>query len=128
MDGNVVGVNSVIYSSGGSVGIAFSIPSNLVREVMAQLRQYGGARRGWVGVRIQQVTDDIAEGLGLPSTHGALIADVTPNGPAARGGMQHGDFGVGFDGRATGFGGEQSFGFGLSLFEFRVFRVFVGSF
>jgi len=100
MDGNVVGVNSAIYSpSGGSVGIAFSIPANLVREVMAQLRQYGGARRGWVGVRIQQVTDDIAEGLGLPSTHGALIADVTPNGPAARGGMKNGDFVVAFDGK-----------------------------
>jgi serine protease Do len=93
-------VNSAIYSpSGGSVGIAFSIPANLVREVVAQLRQYGGARRGWVGVRIQQVTDDIAEGLGLPSTHGALIADVTPNGPAAKGGVQNGDFVVAFDGK-----------------------------
>ena len=102
MDGNVVGVNSAIYSpSGGSVGIAFSIPANLVREVIAQLRQYGGARRGWVGVRIQQVTDDIAEGRGLPSTHGALIADVTPNGPAAKGGVQNGDFIVAFDGKAV---------------------------
>jgi len=102
MDGNVVGVNSAIYSpSGCSVGIAFSIPANLVREVVAQLRQFGGARRGWVGVRIQQVTDDIAEGLGLPGTHGALIADVTPNGPAAKGGVQNGDFIVAFDGKAV---------------------------
>ena len=100
MDGNVVGVNSAIYSpSGGSVGIAFSIPSNLVREVTAQLRQYGQARRGWIGVRIQQVTDDLAEGLGLPSTAGALISDVTPGGPAARGGIQNGDFITGFDGK-----------------------------
>ena len=103
MNGNVVGVNSAIYSpSGGSVGIAFSIPSNLVREVTGQLRQFGQARRGWVGVRIQQVTEDIAEGLGLPGTAGALIADVTPGGPAARGGVQNGDFIVGFDGKPVG--------------------------
>jgi serine protease Do len=100
MAGNVVGVNSAIYSpSGGSVGIAFSIPSNLTRQVIAQLRQFGQARRGWVGVKIQQVTDDIAEGLGLPGTQGALIADVTPGGPAARGGVQNGDFITTFDGK-----------------------------
>src|SRR5580692_10057671 len=65
MDGNVVGVNSAIFSpSGGSVGIGFSIPSNMAREVVDQIRQYGQARRGWLGVRIQQVTSDIAEGLG----------------------------------------------------------------
>ena len=103
MNGNVVGVNSAIYSpSGGSVGIAFSIPSNLVREVIGQLRQFGQARRGWVGVRIQQVTEDIAEGLGLPGTNGALIADVTPGGPASRGGIQNGDFITGFDGKPVG--------------------------
>ncbi len=100
MAGNVVGVNSAIYSpSGGSVGIAFSIPSNLTREVIAQLRAFGQARRGWVGVRVQQVTEDIAEGLGLPGTAGALIADVTPGGPAQRGGIQNGDFVVAFDGK-----------------------------
>jgi serine protease Do len=103
MNGNVVGVNSAIYSpSGGSVGIAFSIPSNLVKEVMGQLRQFGQARRGWVGVRIQQVTEDVAEGLGLPGTAGALIADVTPGGPAARAGIQNGDFILSFDGKAIG--------------------------
>jgi serine protease Do len=102
MDGNVVGVNSAIYSpSGGSVGIAFSIPANLVRDVTAQLRQFGQTRRGWIGVRIQKVTDDLAEGLGLPGTAGALIADVTPGGPAARGGIMHGDFITAFDGRAV---------------------------
>ncbi len=100
MDGNVVGVNSAIYSpSGGSVGIAFSIPSNLAREVTDQLRRYGQAMRGWIGVRIQQPTEDIVEARSLPSIAGALIADVTPGGPAARGGVQFGDFITGFDGK-----------------------------
>ena len=100
MNGNVVGVNSAIYSpSGGSVGIAFSIPSNLARAVTDQLRQFGQARRGWIGVRIQQPTEDIAEARGLPSLAGALIADVTPGGPAARGGVQFGDFITAFDGK-----------------------------
>jgi serine protease Do len=100
MAGNVVGVNSAIYSpSGGSVGIAFSIPSNLVKEVTDQLRQFGQARRGWIGVRIQQPTEDIAEARGLPSVNGAIIADVTAGGPAAKGGLQFGDFVTGFDGK-----------------------------
>ena len=100
MNGNVVGVNSAIYSpSGGSVGIAFSIPSNLVKDVTNQLRQFGQARRGWIGVHIQQPTPDIVEAKGLPSASGALISDVAPNGPAARGGIQSGDFIVGFDGK-----------------------------
>jgi serine protease Do len=100
MDGNVVGINSAIFSpSGGSVGIGFAIPSNLARSVIQQLRQFGEARRGWIGVRIQGVTQDIADGLGLPSTQGALIANVTPNGPAAKAGLQNGDLVVGFDGR-----------------------------
>jgi serine protease Do len=102
MDGNVVGVNSAIYSpSGGSVGIGFSIPSNLVRSVVAQLRQYGVARRGWIGVRIQAVTEDLAEGLGLPAKTGALITDVTPKGPAAKAGMANGDLVTGFDGKTV---------------------------
>jgi serine protease Do len=100
MDGEVVGVNSVIFSpTGGSVGIGFSIPSNLVREVIDQIRQYGAARRGWVGIRIQQVTDDMAQALGLPSPQGALIADVTPNGPAAKSGLKGGDLILSFDGK-----------------------------
>ena len=78
MDGNVVGINSAIFSpSGGSVGIGFAIPSNLAREVVGQLRQFGVARRGWIGVSIQQVTQEIAEGMGLPATQGALVPDVT---------------------------------------------------
>ena len=100
MDGNVVGVNSAIFSpSGGSVGIGFSIPSNMAREVIDQLRQYGQARRGWLGVRIQQVTSDIAEGLGLPGTQGALVADVTSAGPAAKAGVENGDLILAFDGK-----------------------------
>ena len=100
MDGNVVGINSQIFSpSGGSVGIGFAIPANLARQVIQQLRQYGVARRGSIGVRIQGVTQDIADGLGLPSTQGALVANVTPNGPAAKAGVQNGDLVVGFDGK-----------------------------
>jgi len=100
MDGNVVGVNSAIFSpSGGSVGIAFSIPSNLAHDVIDQLRKYGVTRRGWLGVRIQQVTPDIAQGLGLPSPSGALVADVTANGPAAKGGVRNGDVITTFDGK-----------------------------
>ena len=100
MDGNIVGVNSAIFSpTGGSVGIGFSIPSNLVREVIDQLRKYGTIRRGWLGVRIQQVTSDIAEGLGLPTASGALVAEVTPNGPAAKAGIRNGDLVTTFDGK-----------------------------
>ncbi len=100
MSGGVVGVNSAIFSpSGGSVGIAFAIPSNIVRQVIGQLRQYGTVRRGWVGVRIQPVTQDIAEGMGLPSAAGALVTDVTANGPAAKAGIRNGDVITAFDGR-----------------------------
>jgi serine protease Do len=100
MDGNVIGINSAIFSpSGGSVGIGFAIPSNLAREVTGQLRQFGIARRGWIGVRIQQVTPDIAEGLNLGSAKGALVADVTAGGPAAKAGLANGDLVTGFDGK-----------------------------
>jgi serine protease Do len=100
MNGGVIGINSMIFSpSGGSVGIGFAIPANLAREVVGQLRQYGIARRGWIGVRIQQVTSDIADGLGLPTTAGALVAGVTPGGPGAKAGLQNGDLVTGFDGK-----------------------------
>jgi serine protease Do len=98
MDGNVVGINSQIFSpSGGSVGIGFSIPSNLARDVVQQLRQFGVARRGWIGVRIQGVSEDVAEAMHLPGTGGALVADVTPDGPAAKAGLVKGDLVTGFD-------------------------------
>jgi serine protease Do len=100
MAGNVVGVNSEIYSpTGGSVGIGFAIPANMARKVIDELRQFGETHRGWLGVRVQQVTSDIAEGLGLPGTSGALVADVTADGPAAKAGLQSGDLIVGFDGK-----------------------------
>jgi serine protease Do len=99
MDGEVVGINSAIYSpSGGSVGIGFAIPSNLAKPVIDQIRQYGHARRGWIGVRIQSVSAELAEGLHLPATKGALIASVTPGGPAEQAGMQQGDVVLQFDG------------------------------
>jgi serine protease Do len=100
MDGAVVGVNSAIYSpSGGSVGIAFSIPSNLAREIIDQLHKFGTVRRGWLGVRVQAVNADIAEGLGLSSASGALVADVSGNGPSAHSGLHKGDLIVRFDGK-----------------------------
>jgi serine protease Do len=100
MDGNVVGINSAIYSpSGGSVGIGFSIPSNLARRVIDQLRRHGSVQRGWIGVRIQSVTNEIAEGMGLPGKNGALVADVNAGGPAAKAGVHKGDVVIGFDGR-----------------------------
>jgi serine protease Do len=99
-DGNVIGINSQIYTpTGGSVGIGFAIPSNLAREVVGQLRQFGVARRGWIGVRIQQVTQEVAEGLSLPTTQGALVTGVTGGGPAAQAGLQSGDLITGFDGK-----------------------------
>jgi serine protease Do len=100
MDGNVVGINSVIYSpSGGSVGIGFAIPSNMARQVVDQIEKYGATRRGWIGVRIQQVTDDLAESMGLVGSAGALVAAVSPDGPAAKAGLLSGDVITGFDGK-----------------------------
>jgi serine protease Do len=99
MDGDVVGINSAIYSpSGGSVGIGFAIPSNLAKPVIDQLRQYGHPRRGWIGVRIQSVSPELAEGLHLPNAKGALIASVSPGGPADAAGIKQGDVVLKFDG------------------------------
>jgi serine protease Do len=100
MDGEVIGVNSAIYSpTGGSVGIGFAVPANEARSVIAQLRQFGTARRGWLGVRIQGVSDEIAESLGLPNAKGALVAGITPGGPAAKAGFQNGDLVLVYDGK-----------------------------
>jgi len=100
MEGNVVGINSVIISpSGGSVGVAFAIPSNMARKVIDEISKHGTIERGWMGVLVQSVTDDIATGMHLPATSGALVADVTPDGPAQKAGLQVGDVIVGFDGK-----------------------------
>ena len=92
MSGEVIGINTAIYSpSGGSIGIGFSIPSNLAKTVVAQLRDFGHARRDWLGVKIQQVTPDIAESLGLKDAGGALVAGVESNGPAEKAKLRNGD-------------------------------------
>ena len=97
--GQVIGVNSAIYSpTGGSVGIGFAIPSNLVREVVAELETNGKVTRGWLGVQIQPLTDDIAESLGLEETHGALVAGVEPGSPAALSEIKPGDVIVSMNG------------------------------
>jgi serine protease Do len=92
MQGEVVGVNTAIYSpSGGSVGIAFSIPAATVKNVIAQLKDTGSVSRGWIGVQIQPVTQDIADGMGLKQAQGALVADPQKDGPAAKAGVEAGD-------------------------------------
>jgi len=91
-EGEVMGVNTAIYSpSGGSVGIAFSIPASTVKTVIAQLKDKGSVSRGWIGVQIQPVTADIADSLGLKKAEGALVAEPQANGPAAKAGIQSGD-------------------------------------
>ncbi len=98
MDGSVVGVNTAILSpNGGSIGIGFSMASNVVKRVVDQLQEFGETRRGWLGVRIQDVTDDVAEAMGLDDATGALVTDV-PTGPAAEAGMMAGDVIMSFDG------------------------------
>jgi len=102
VDGEVIGVNTAIFSpSGGSIGIGFAIPSSLAHNVIDQLRQYGEVRRGWLGVRIQTVTDELAEGMHLKKAHGALVAAVTEGGPAEKGGIEQGDVILEFDGRSV---------------------------
>jgi serine protease Do len=91
-NGEVIGVNTAIYSpSGGSVGIAFSIPAPTVQSVVAQLKDKGTVSRGWIGVQIQPVTADIADSLGLKKAEGALVAEPQANGPAAKAGIESGD-------------------------------------
>jgi serine protease Do len=92
MQGEVVGVNTAIYSpSGGNVGIAFSIPAATVKSVIAQLKDKGSVSRGWIGVQIQPVTQDIADSMGLKQAEGALVADPQKDGPAAKAGVEAGD-------------------------------------
>jgi serine protease Do len=92
VDGNVIGVNTAIFSpSGGSVGIAFAIPASTVQSVVGQLKDKGAVTRGWVGVQIQPVTPEIADSIGLKRAEGALVAEPQPNGPAAKAGIVAGD-------------------------------------
>ncbi|MGQ0457081.1 MAG: Do family serine endopeptidase [Hyphomicrobium sp.] len=100
MKGEVVGVNTAIISpTGGSIGIGFAVPSDTVAVVIDQLKSFGATRRGWLGVKIQTVTDDIAETLGVPENTGALISAVTPKSPAAEAGLEAGDVILKFDGK-----------------------------
>jgi serine protease Do len=99
--GEVIGVNTAILSpNGGSIGIGFAMSSAVVTNVVAQLREFGETRRGWLGVSIQNVTPDVAEALGLDTVAGALVTDV-PDGPAKDGGILSGDVIVEFDGKAV---------------------------
>ncbi len=98
MDGDVIGVNTAILSpNGGSIGIGFSMASNVVSKVVKQLQDFGETRRGWLGVRIQDVTPDVAEAMGLKDVKGALVTDV-PSGPAMDAGIKAGDIITAFDG------------------------------
>jgi serine protease Do len=100
LDGQVVGVNTAIISpSGGSIGIGFAVPAATAVAVIDQLREFKEVRRGWLGVRIQQVTDDIAESLGIKPVRGALVAGIDDKGPAKPAGIEPGDVIVKFDGK-----------------------------
>ncbi len=99
--GEVVGINTAILSSmgGGSIGIGFAVPSNIAKKVIDQLIQFGSTKRGWLGVKIQPVTDEIAESLGLQQSEGAMVASVTEKSPSATAGLKSGDIILEFDGQ-----------------------------
>lgn len=100
LDGEVVGINTAIFSpTGGSVGIGFAIPSSIAENVIDQLRKYGRTRRGWLGVHIQTVTDEIAESVGLDMARGAMVSNVAEDGPAEAAGIRQGDVILSFDGK-----------------------------
>lgn len=100
LEGEVIGINTAIFSpSGGSVGIGFAIPSNIAQSVIQQLIDHGEVRRGWLGVRIQTVTEEIADALGLKDAEGALVAGVIPGGPAEKAKIKDGDVITEFDGK-----------------------------
>src|ERR1700731_4829293 len=102
VEGNVIGVNTAIFSpSGGSVGIAFDIPADTVKNVVAQLRDKGTVTRGWIGVQIQPVTPDLADSMGLKQTTGALVSEPQPDSPAVKAGIQSGDVITSVDGAAV---------------------------
>ncbi|PCI43553.1 MAG: serine protease [Alphaproteobacteria bacterium] len=100
MSGEVIGINTAIFSpSGGNIGIGFAIPSNQAQHVIAQLRKYGHTKRGRIGISFQQVTDDIAESLGMEDGHGALVSTVVEGGPADRAGILAGDIIIEYEGK-----------------------------
>ena len=100
LKGEVIGINSAIFSpTGGSVGIGFAIPSALAKPVITQLKEHGRTQRGWLGVQIQEVSDEIADSLGLPKAMGALVLDVAKDSPAAKAGLVSGDVITSFDGK-----------------------------
>lgn len=100
MKGEVIGIASAIFSpSGGSIGIGFAIPTALARPVVEQLKKEGRVRRGWLGVKIQEVSDEIAESVGLAKEAGALVLEVSPGSPAAKAGLQAGDVITAFNGK-----------------------------
>jgi serine protease Do len=100
MDGEVIGINTAIISpTGGSIGIGFAVPSDTAVVVVDQLRQFGETRRGWLGVKVQSLTDDLAETYGVKENTGALVAGITPDSPAQKAGIQEGDIILKFDGK-----------------------------
>jgi serine protease Do len=100
MEGQVVGVNTAIISpTGGSIGIGFAVPADTVTAVISQLKEFGQVKRGWLGVKIQSISEDIGESLGVPENTGALVAGVTPDSPAAKAGVEAGDVILKFDGK-----------------------------
>jgi len=102
LSGHVIGINTAIYSPNtGSVGIGFAVPSNLAQPVIAQLKTRGKVERGWLGVRIQELTPELAQSFGLSKPEGGLVADVTAGGPAARAGLAQGDVILSVNGRVT---------------------------
>jgi serine protease Do len=102
LEGQVIGINTAIYSpNGGSVGIGFAVPSNVAKNIVAQLEEHGKITRGWLGVQIQEITPAIAASLGLHGDNGALVAVVNANGPAAEAGLKQGDVILAFNGAAV---------------------------
>ncbi|MGE3231524.1 MAG: Do family serine endopeptidase, partial [Hyphomicrobium sp.] len=100
MEGKVVGVNTAIISpTGGSIGIGFAVPADTVTAVVTQLKEFGQVKRGWLGVKIQSISEDIGESLGVPENTGALVAGVTADSPAAKAGIEPGDVILKFDGK-----------------------------
>ena len=103
IDGEVIGINTAIFAGqgGGSIGIGFAVPSNQAQQVIGQLREYGQTRRGWLGVSIQSISEDVADSLGLETTDGALVELVNPGSPADLAGMRKGDIVLEVDGKTV---------------------------